>query len=109
MQKKMLPNILISESLILSVNLSPIGESKTKKPCLSKDKQGFLYSGRDLNPHVFKGHRILSPACLPIPPPEQKNNKIKKLQALTYNFLFLERKTRLELATSTLARLRSTN
>ena len=31
----------------------------------------FLYSGRDLNPHDRNGHRILSPACLPIPPPEQ--------------------------------------
>ena len=72
-------NILISEPLILGENLSPFGEPKTKKPCLSNDKQGFLYSGRDLNPHVFKGHRILSPACLPIPPPEQKNTKIKKL------------------------------
>ena len=30
-----------------------------------------LYSGRDLNPHDRNGHRILSPACLPIPPPEQ--------------------------------------
>lgn len=26
-------------------------------------------SGRDSNPHAF-GHRILNPACLPIPPPE---------------------------------------
>ena len=29
-----------------------------------------LYSGRDLNPHERNVHRILSPACLPIPPPE---------------------------------------
>lgn len=28
-----------------------------------------LYLGRDLNPHGHKDHRILSPACLPIPPP----------------------------------------
>ncbi len=27
-----------------------------------------LYPERDLNPHAQKGHRILSPACLPIPP-----------------------------------------
>ncbi len=32
----------------------------------------FLYPGRDLNPHGRDGHRILSPACLPIPPPGQK-------------------------------------
>ena len=25
--------------------------------------------GRDLNPHGLIGHRILSPACLPVPPP----------------------------------------
>ena len=28
-----------------------------------------LYPGRDLNPHARDEHRILSPACLPIPPP----------------------------------------
>jgi len=28
-----------------------------------------LYPGRDLNPHNRNGHRILSPACLPVPPP----------------------------------------
>jgi hypothetical protein len=27
------------------------------------------YPGRDLNPHARDEHRILSPACLPIPPP----------------------------------------
>ena len=27
-----------------------------------------LYPERDLNPHNLIGHRILSPACLPIPP-----------------------------------------
>ncbi len=32
-------------------------------------KRGFLYPGRESNPHVFKGHWILSPARLPIPPP----------------------------------------
>ena len=33
-------------------------------------KSGFLYSRRDLNPHGQNAHRILSPACLPIPPLE---------------------------------------
>ena len=27
------------------------------------------YPERDLNPHNRNGHRILSPACLPVPPP----------------------------------------
>ncbi len=32
-----------------------------------------LYPGRESNPHACLEHRILSPACLPIPPPGQKN------------------------------------
>ena len=28
-----------------------------------------MYPGRDLNPYGRDGHWILSPACLPIPPP----------------------------------------
>ena len=31
-----------------------------------------LYPGRDLNPHARDEHRILSPACLPIPPPGRR-------------------------------------
>jgi hypothetical protein len=31
------------------------------------------YPGRDLNPHVRDEHRILSPACLPIPPPGRES------------------------------------
>ena len=54
-----------------------------------------LYSKRDLNPHSRNGQGILSPSCLPIPPFEQPFKE--------------ERKTRLELATLTLARLCSTN
>jgi hypothetical protein len=64
-----------------------------------------MYPGRDLNPHIFKGYRILSPACLPIPPPGPINFFSRKRK----RELIMERKTRLELATSTLARLRSTN
>ncbi len=30
-----------------------------------------MYPGRESNPHGLNGHRILSPACLPIPPPGQ--------------------------------------
>ena len=33
------------------------------------------YPGRDLNPHVLNGHRILSPACLPISPPGPVSGK----------------------------------
>ena len=53
------------------------------------------YSKGDLNPHNRNGQGILSPSCLPIPPFE---HPVKE-----------ERKTRLELATLTLARLCSTN
>src|SRR2546426_720199 len=28
-----------------------------------------LYPGRESNPHLLNGDRILSPACLPVPPP----------------------------------------
>ena len=56
-----------------------------------------VYSKRDLNPHSRNGQRILSPSCLPIPPFE-------------HPFLLRdERKTGLEPATLTLARLCSTN
>ena len=37
-----------------------------------KQYQGLLfdkYPGRESNPHDRNGHRILSPACLPVPPP----------------------------------------
>ena len=43
---------------------------KNKKP--SKMKACIVvYPGRDLNPHIRNEYRILSPACLPIPPPGQ--------------------------------------
>ena len=48
-------------------------------------------------------NRILSPACLPVPPPGWTK---KKFQTCVWNFP--ERKTGLEPATSTLARSRST-
>ncbi len=31
-----------------------------------------MYPGRESNPHGRNNHRILSPACLPVPPPGQK-------------------------------------
>ncbi len=37
------------------------------------------YPGRDLNPYDLKDHRILSPVCLPVPPPGfLKNLKSEK-------------------------------
>gem|GEM_PF-1956669 len=50
------------------------------------------YPGRDLNPHSRNGHRILSPACLPVPPPGQKIRALKlKVQSFintkTLNFV----------------------
>ena len=58
-----------------------------------------------LEPARPDGHRILSPACLPIPPLEQTGIAIKKRCMQR----FPERKTGFEPATSTLARWRSTN
>ena len=43
---------------------------KKKKPQNQLIMRIFLYSERDLNPHGHNGHWILSPTCLPIPPPE---------------------------------------
>ncbi len=31
-----------------------------------------VYPGRESNPHSFNRNRILSPACLPVPPPGQR-------------------------------------
>ena len=64
-----------------------------KQPPNQSIKRLSSYSKRDLNPHSRNGQGILSPSCLPIPPFEHPS----------------ERKTRLELATPTLARLCSTN
>src|SRR5690349_5698322 len=36
-----------------------------------KDYRDARYPERELNPHGRNGHRILSPACLPIPPSGQ--------------------------------------
>ena len=38
-----------------------------KQPAIN-DRLFFEYRRRDLNPHDRNDHRILSPACLPIPP-----------------------------------------
>ena len=45
--------------------------SKRNKKCRNAYVSSIsaLYPGRDLNPHARDEHRILSPACLPIPPP----------------------------------------
>ena len=40
------------------------------------NKAPFLYPGRDLNPHGRNAHWILSPTCLPIPPPGQLFKKM---------------------------------
>ena len=54
-----------------------------------------------IEPALQKRNGILSPARLPIPPPGHKWNWI-------FVFKFMERATRVELATPTLARLCST-
>jgi hypothetical protein len=48
--------------------LLPFSENKIQKKYL-------LYPERELNPHSLYGHRILSPACLPIPPSGHPSNK----------------------------------
>ena len=63
-----------------------LGETKKAK-YLIKIFRFFLYSGRDLNPHDRNGHRILSPACLPIPPPEQTS--------MHYRLCVVSKKTRI--------------
>jgi len=63
-----------------------------------------LVPGAGLEPARPYRHRILSPACLPIPPPGQVEKKIPIVSDRDF-----ERETRLELATLTLARLCSTN
>ena len=55
------------------------GPSQCKKPLEEKSSRGFLYPGRDLNPHGRNVHRILSPACLPIPPPGRTTKQRKRL------------------------------
>jgi hypothetical protein len=71
-----------------------------------------------LEPAQPNGHRILSPACLPIPPPEHlpiyigTHRCFDRCQNVVVWLLYLkklERKTGFEPATSTLARSRSTN
>gem|GEM_PF-5847086 len=44
---------------------------KLKKPAFNAGFSSYPYSGRDLNPYDRNGHWILSPTCLPIPPPER--------------------------------------
>ncbi len=73
---------------------------ENKKPHKHSVYRVFLYSRRDLNPHGHNAHRILSPACLPIPPLEPGLETKKRCKQ---RFLF-ERKTGFEPATSTLAR-----
>ena len=72
---------------------------KNKKPLkfLKIKRLRGLVPGAGLEPARTNVHRILSPACLPIPPPGHFLYKRK------------ERKTGFEPATSTLARSRSTN
>lgn len=47
-----------------------MGQKKAKCLFVEHAPRSFsLYPGRDLNPHDRNDHGILSPACLPIPPP----------------------------------------
>ena len=72
---------------------------------LERRKVSFLYLRPESNRHARNGHRILSPARLPIPPLRHLSYLYKKSRLVSG----FERKTRLELATPTLARSCSTN
>lgn len=65
------------------------------------------YRWRESNPHDFKGHKILSLACIPVPPQRQRIDYIN-IVMLFPNYVS-ERETGLEPATFSLARRRSTN
>ena len=69
----------------------------------------FRYPERDLNPHSRNGQRILSPSCLPFHHPGGKLYNPYTEKSGVSRFLICERKTGLEPATPTLARLCSTN
>ena len=90
---------------------------KTKNP--DSFESGFCTSGGTWTRTDIAAHRILSPACLPIPPSRQTfrsktiasfgfRTSVNK-KATPKRGYFSERKTGLEPATSTLARSRSTN
>ena len=77
----------------------------------------FPYPERDLNPHGRTGQRILSPSCLPFHHPGEAGVSVgvgvgvgvKVIKNSILCIEFFERKTGLEPATLTLARLCSTN
>ena len=56
--------------LTLRYYFRSFGEIKKSK--LFDNQIVWMYPERDLNPHDRNDHRILSPACLPVPPPGQK-------------------------------------
>ena len=93
---------------------------KIRKALLIQRIKRALYPERESNPHGRNGHRILSPACLPIPPPGhvgvnlKKNGCICDMSSFTLTLthpptLNFERKTGFEPATPTLARSCSTS
>ena len=88
-------NLRIPQVFTLIPNVVQVYKIKIATTCYPDNCDFISYSKRDLNPHSRNGQGILSPSCLPIPPFEQPFKE--------------ERKTRLELATLTLARLCSTN
>ncbi len=79
-------------------------ETRTRDPNLGKVmlyqlsyfRFHFLYLGRDLNPHDRNGHRILSPACLPIPPPRHHSKnvclRLQKYNFFQYEILLIKKK-----------------
>ena len=86
---------------------------KTKQKTLNPNRiKGFLLFNvleAGLEPARADAHRILSPACLPIPPLEQFPTGLSGYNRSCELLWFGERETGFEPATPTLARSCSTN
>jgi site-specific DNA recombinase len=97
-----------NEVLALIASISASFEQKKSGTIGENSKLYRFVLEAGLEPARPYRHRILSPACLPIPPFEQTLKKYVISTALDKRYFF-ERETRFELATPTLARLCSTN
>ena len=56
--------------------------------CYSTQCTDKKYPGRESNPHDRNDHRILSPACLPVPPPGQNPVSVNRVSEQRQTLLF---------------------
>ncbi len=70
-----LDKMIITYNIIFSTNFTILLKEKS---LVIKRLRGYPVLGAGLEPARPKGHRILSPACLPIPPSERTLNPKKK-------------------------------